>query len=81
MNQPVNLIDQSADDANLHVRNAVSFVNRSTVFEQYLKSVRLQYLQNASNTACMGGEEKAIECLHKADAVALIYEQMFGVPQ
>jgi hypothetical protein len=81
MNEPVNLIDESADDARHHARAAKALVNQSAIFDKYLKSVRLQYLQSAANAACLAGDAKASEWLHKADAVAMIYEHLFGAPQ
>jgi hypothetical protein len=77
----MNLIDQSLADAEKAVQEARLFVQQAPAMNAYLKAIRTKYLQDASNGACLGAAEKSIELLHKADAIAAIYEQLFGVDQ
>jgi hypothetical protein len=74
----MNLIDVTAEHSNKLTIKARQFVGLiDGDFCLYLKTVKIQYMQEATNFSCLGDNEKAIECLHKADAI--VYEQLFGI--
>jgi hypothetical protein len=79
MNFPANLIDEDSETAKLLVRNARSFISDSQAVKHWLKSARQQHMQAASSFSCMGGNEAALMHMHKADGIAALYEQIFGV--
>ncbi len=72
------LIDITPVDDDEVVRDARLFVSQNPALQRYLKAVRDLHLQNAAEIVQY---DSAAPFLNKAQAVAEIYDHLFGDPK